>query len=95
MIEAENVEDPVVAYLKAHYRPDVAADLLAAAQPLMAIAWDEGYDRAKSDHYGTGFWTKRLRGNPYMRDTAGTNPSETVRQLIRDWLNKRKQGESE
>lgn len=24
--------------------------------------------------------------------TAGTNPSETIRQLIRDWLNKHKQG---
>ena len=25
---------------------------------------------------------------------AGTNPSETIRQLIRDWTNKRKQGEA-
>lgn len=30
-------------------------------------SWDEGYDRAESDHEGTGFWTKRLRGNPYRK----------------------------
>lgn len=36
--------DPVTAYLNGHFRPDAAADLLAAAQPLMAIAWDEGWD---------------------------------------------------
>jgi hypothetical protein len=27
--------------------------------------WDEGYERAESDHDGTGFWSKRLRANPY------------------------------
>jgi len=46
------------------------ADALAAAgygpvREAQEAAWDEGYDRAESDHYGTGFWTKRLRGNPY------------------------------
>lgn len=40
--------DPVVAYLNAHFRPEVAADLLAAAQPLVAIAWDEGWDALAS-----------------------------------------------
>jgi hypothetical protein len=34
---------------------------------LLAAAWDEGYDQAESDHEGTGFWTKRLRGNPYRK----------------------------
>lgn len=38
----EEAVDPVAAYLNAHFRSEVAADLLAAAQPLMAIAWDEG-----------------------------------------------------
>lgn len=28
-------------------------------------AWHEGYDHAEKDHSGTGFWTKRLRNNPY------------------------------
>jgi len=37
-------DEAVEAYLKAHFRPDTAAELLAAAQPLMAIAWDEGWD---------------------------------------------------
>jgi hypothetical protein len=49
---------------------DDLADALTAAGfgPVKAAqeaAWDEGYDRAESDHDGTGFWTKRLRGNPY------------------------------
>lgn len=35
-------DDAVAACLKANFRPDAAAALLAAAQPLMAIAWDEG-----------------------------------------------------
>lgn len=35
--------DAVMRHLNAHYRPDVAADLLAAAQRHMAIAWDEGF----------------------------------------------------
>jgi hypothetical protein len=47
-------------------RPALVRVVLEAAAPhLMAAAWHEGYDRAESDHYGTGFWTKRLRDNPY------------------------------
>ena len=50
---------------------EVARSILEAAAPYMlAAAWDDGYDRAESDHYGTGFWTKRLRGNPYTKLTA-------------------------
>lgn len=51
--------DPVTAYLKAHFRPDVASNLLAAAQPLMAIAWDEG---AMADH---DFDSEVTTPNPY------------------------------
>jgi hypothetical protein len=50
-------------------RQEVIRALEAAAPHLMRAAWDEGYDRAESDHYGTGFWTKRLRGNPYGKPT--------------------------
>lgn len=42
MAETVIPADPVAAYLEAHFRPDVAADLLAVAQPLMAFAWEEG-----------------------------------------------------
>lgn len=35
-----------------------------------AEAWDEGYDRAETDHWSTGFYTQRLRSNPY-RPTEG------------------------
>ena len=45
--------------------------LEAAAPYMQAQAWDQGYDRAESDHDGTGFWTKRLRGNPYMLNNEG------------------------
>ena len=45
------------------------AALEAAAPYMLAEAWDEGYDRAESDHYGTGFWATRLHGNPYRRPT--------------------------
>lgn len=49
--------------------------LEAAAPHMLAEAWDEGYDHAESDHYGTGFWTKRLRANPHRRNTeAPTRP---------------------
>jgi hypothetical protein len=57
------VPDPVLAYLNANFRPDVAADLLAAAQPLMAIAWDEGMDAM----YATtsSEWPPVPEQNPY------------------------------
>jgi hypothetical protein len=31
-------------------------------------AWGEGYDKAESDHAGTGFWAKGLRSNPYGKE---------------------------
>jgi hypothetical protein len=37
------MSDRVAEYLAANFRPGAAADLLAAAQTLMAIAWDEGF----------------------------------------------------
>ena len=52
-------------------REDARAALEAAAPYMLAAAWDQGYDRAESDHDGTGFWTKRLRGNPYMLNNEG------------------------
>jgi len=55
-----------VSYLRAHLRPDVAADLLAAAQPLMAIAWDEGWDAFSGfDSRPSGPYPE----NPYRKAT--------------------------
>jgi len=61
-----------VAWSRYGSKPDDAyvKALLSAATPhLIAAAWDEGYDRAESDHYETGFWTTRLRANPYRKPT--------------------------
>ena len=49
------------------YERRARAALEAAAPHLMAEAWDEGYDRAETDHYETGFWTTRLRANPHRK----------------------------
>lgn len=59
-------QDPVAAYLNAHFRPDVAADLLAAAQPLMAIAWDEG-EAAGFQNAGAEQWGYDQKFNPYRK----------------------------
>lgn len=55
---------------------ETVVDILNAALPLLvreaqAEAWDQGYDRAESDRYGTGFWTQRLRANPYRDGDNG------------------------
>jgi hypothetical protein len=36
-----------------------------AVRKALAEAWDKGYTRAERDHYETGFYTERLRDNPY------------------------------
>lgn len=58
--------DPVLVHLNANYRPDIAADLLAAAQPLMAIAWDEGMKAmyASTSHE----WPPIPEQNPYKQN---------------------------
>ena len=66
--------ESAVPYLMSHEREQTRLAHLDAMvnreskRAELAAAWDEGYDRAESDHYGTGFWTKRLRGNPYRED---------------------------
>lgn len=57
----------------AHSPSDVAYLLaeLRKRDEVIADAWDEGYERAESDHDGTGFWTKRLRANPYRAAVTG------------------------
>lgn len=47
-----------------------AAAALRTALADKAEAWDEGYDRAESDGNGAGYWTKRLRDNPYREATS-------------------------
>jgi hypothetical protein len=42
--------DEAVQAVLAQYRSSVAADLLVAAQPLMAIAWDEGFKQGGPMH---------------------------------------------
>lgn len=39
-----------------------------AGRKAMAEAYDAGYERAMSDHYGTGFYDKSKRVNPYERE---------------------------
>jgi hypothetical protein len=59
-------DDAVGAYLKAYFRPDNAADLLAAAQPLMAIAWDEAIQIADDEGLLLYHQAKGLKSlNPY------------------------------
>jgi len=55
----------VEAYLSAHFRPDVAADLLAAAQPLMAIAWDEGEAAGGLNYAAEEYPGVECIANPY------------------------------
>lgn len=57
--------DAVVAYLNAHFRPDTAADLLAAAQPLMAIAWEEGEHAGAMNHAAEEYPDVPTITNPY------------------------------
>lgn len=39
-----------------------------AGRKAMAEAYDAGYERAMSDHYGTGFYDKSKRINPYEEE---------------------------
>lgn len=41
------------------------AVLEAQKQAALADAWDDGYSRAESDHWGTGFWAIGMRENPF------------------------------
>lgn len=61
--------DPVTTYLNAHFRPDTAADLLAAAQPLMAIAWDEALTEAAGLYMDPSSAEHMKTTNPYRSQT--------------------------
>lgn len=60
--------DEAVQAALAQYRPDTAADLLAAAQPLMAIAWDEGFKQGGPMHDVNYDDPGAYRRNPYRKE---------------------------
>ncbi len=64
--------DSVTAYLNAHFRPERAANLLAAAQPLMAIAREEGWAKA----YAAGFGDAKDGKNYNAIDTNPYRPTK-------------------
>ena len=60
------IPDAAVRAVLAKFRPDAAADMLAAAQPLMAIAWDEAIQRADDEGCLLYHQVKGLKSlNPY------------------------------
>ncbi|UXM92549.1 hypothetical protein [Paenarthrobacter sp. JL.01a] len=68
--ERTDTKDPAgreVEAALAKYRPNVAADILAAAQPLMAIAWDEGYKQGGPMHDVNMDDPDAHTRNPYRR----------------------------
>ena len=73
MIPAEASDDPILAYLKANYHPDAAADILAAAQPLMAFAWEQGW-MAREDLHAYDVWggdgEEPDSSNPYKKEAT-------------------------